>query len=486
MTPDARSSALLAALRTALSTRDRRAINDHVAALLAAQADIGDQWRSLASLMAFNGELTLGRAAFDALVTAHDASPAILFDKAAYLARIGDPDAADAILSRLPATIPSRFTHAHFRGVLAMERGDAAAMRAHFDIALGENPTSGPTWLSLAMSTDLSHDAMGDRLLALSLRTTRLGPDDGAQLCFAKAKVMIDRGDHSSAFATVAQGAALVRPRRPFDRSTDREGARRVIDGFPGKAPERTAARGAAGTARPIFVTGLPRSGTTLVEQILVSHADVSGGAELNRFQLVSADMGGLTAADFEAYERSGKAADVLASSYLHLLDERFGPSGRIVDKTLDQGRSIGLIDHLLPDAPIIWVTRDPLDRAWSCFRTYFAEGLGWTFDLADIADHCQVEDALLSFWKHRLGEKILVVSYEELVERSEPVIRRILTHCALPYDPATLEPHKTQRSIATSSVVQVRKPINRDAIGIAAPLRACLKPFTDRYFAAA
>jgi hypothetical protein len=171
-----------------------------------------------------------------------------------------------------------------------------------------------------------------------------------------------------------------------------------------------------------------------------------------------------------------------MASLYLHLLEERAGPTGRIVDKTIDVSRCLGLIAAALPDAPLIWMRREPLDNAWSCFRTFFIHGVAWSYDLADIANHFALEDSLLAFWKARLGDRLLVVPYAELVESPELWTRKLLAHCGLADEPGVYTPHATDRVVMTASAMQVRKPVNRDGLNVAAPYGTMLQPFVDAY----
>ncbi|WP_186729110.1 sulfotransferase family protein [Sphingomonas panacisoli] len=219
-----------------------------------------------------------------------------------------------------------------------------------------------------------------------------------------------------------------------------------------------------------------------MVEHILASHSAVADGGELNIVQHIAVAAGGVSGADIERYVAGGGTMDALAELYLHLLAERMGPTGRIVDKTIDASRCLGLIASALPDAPLIWMQRDPLDCAWSCFRTFFIHGVAWSYDLADIARHFMLEDGLRAFWEDRLGERLLVVPYAELVEAPDVWTRRILDHCGLAEEAAAFAPHQTDRVVATASALQVRRPINRDGLNVAAPYRSHLQPFIDAY----
>ena len=234
-------------------------------------------------------------------------------------------------------------------------------------------------------------------------------------------------------------------------------------------------------TGRTIFVIGLPRSGTTLLEQILTGHSAVSDGAETTRLSLFAKDIRGLSYADLGRYVEKVGAAGA-ARLWRHWMNERFATPGRVVDKTTNTSRLLGPAAALLPEAPLIWVTRDPLDRAWSCFRTYFGPSQSWSYDLDDIAFHFRLEDQLLSRWQEILGERLLVLPYEALVTDPGQWIRRILAHCGLAEEPQVFAPHENSRPVSTASAMQVRRPINRKGIGAAEPYREFLEPFIAAY----
>jgi hypothetical protein len=153
------------------------------------------------------------------------------------------------------------------------------------------------------------------------------------------------------------------------------------------------------------------------------------------------------------------------------------------VDKSLTTSRLLGLAATLLPQAPLIWLTRDPLDCAWSCFRTFFVGSMPWSHDLEDMAEHFRIEDELLRKWRDILGERLLVVPYESLVADPQPWIRRILSHCGLAEEPQVFAPHESARMVKTASMMQVRQPITRTAIGSAKPYREFLEPFAKAYY---
>ncbi len=474
--------ALLAELKAALAGRDRTATNRAVAGLLDARAPLGPQWQHLSQLMQVSGELTLAHRAMDAFVVASGGQPRAMLAKVVLLEGTGQRREADALMKTLPADVPDRGGHALMLGNTAMVQGQVDAARRYFTTALDFRPGWGAAWLSLGTSLKLADDPLGDRLVAEGAAAAKLLPADHARYLYALGKYRADRGESDAAFDAFAQGAALLRRESPYGAAGDAAKAHEAASGFLAGFIERLNDQVGIDTSRPIFVTGLPRSGTTLVEHILASHSAVADGGELNIVQHVAVAAGGVSGGDIDRYLAGGGTMDALAELYLHLLAERMGKTGRIVDKTIDASRCLGLIASALPDAPLIWMRRDPLDCAWSCFRTFFIHGVAWSYDLADIARHFMLEDALLAFWQDRLGDRLLVVPYAELVDAPELWTRRLLDHCGLAEEAGTFESHRSDRVVATASALQVRRPINRDGLNVAAPYRSHLQPFIDAY----
>jgi tetratricopeptide (TPR) repeat protein len=476
---------LVERLRHALAPPQRAELAEVIGALVSLRAPLGSQWEQLARIAASVGEFSLSARAMDLFVKASGTTPAALYRKATLLAENGALDAAAALLDTLPRDVPDPVANAYTRGTVALNRGQRDEARALLEWVVSKRPDLGQAWLSLAMTADLAREAaLGDRLVEAAPRAADAPPLQRAAYFHALGKVHADRDDHGPAFAAYAQGAACMKPLAPYDAEKDRAEAADAVAGYSSGAIAGVASRQGEPTGRTIFVTGLPRSGTTLVEQIVASHSDITGGAETSSLALLAMDVGGRSFDTLAAHvDEAG--VEPAARLWGHLAAERFGPDGRVVDKSLDTPRLLGLAAALLPEAPLVWLTRDPLDRAWSCFRTNFSGGaMGWSYDLAQIAAHFRLEDALLAQWRDMLGERLLVVPYEGLVADPAGWTRRLLGHCGMAEEPQVFAPHETQRSVSTASMEQVRQPVSARAVGSATPYREYLAPFEGAYFA--
>jgi tetratricopeptide (TPR) repeat protein len=482
MTPE-QAKHLLHTFVSALERRNRRDANAAAFALLEGNPPLGNNWHSIAKVMQTNGEYSAANLAMVRYVAHRPSDPQARFLQAAMLAQTGHLELAWETMGQVPFGVPTPSGHHYIRGTIAVNLGQMEEAERHLIAALDADPQLGQAMLSLsAAKKRKAGDPVGDRIIATEPAMAKAPDLERAHYHYAAGRVHFDRQERDAAFCQFAAGAALVQTWRKHDAAADRRDAMQCRNGFDRAFMDRINAGVTIDTSAPIFVTGLPRSGTTLVEQILVSHSAVTGGEEMGRMAVVQRDLPSADAAGLTSYLGAGGTADDLAALYIHLGQERFGKQGRFVEKALNTSRFMGLIAALLPQAPVIWLRRDPVDCAWSAFRTYFLQGLDWSWKLEDIAEHFALEDELFRHWAALLPDRILVVDYQELVRDPEPQIRRILAHCGLPEEPQVFRPHETQRVVSTASVMQVREPINTGAIGVSDSYRAHLAPFIDRY----
>ena len=470
--------------RSALRARDRAAINRVAALLLDQRTFLGEQWCSVALVLARNAEVALALSAAQRAVEESGGSANARFQHANILADVGRQDEAVALVSAIAPAQLDPVARDHFLGTCAMQVGDFEAARAAFERVEAISPASAPAWLSLAALPLAGDGALLDRLNAASSAIEATSPDYRAQWHYAKGTILdrLERTEES--FSAFAAGAELVRSIRGYDAEADRSDVEALIAGFNRAAVGEIAEQVRLDSSRPILVTGLPRSGTTLVEQILTSHSAVAGGGEMPFGSIMKREIGGNSRSSLESFV-SDHGADELTRLYLHLADEQFGVEGRFVDKCLGTNRDLGILASVLPQARVIWLRRDPLDCAWSCFRTYFSEGIEWSWSLADIAAHFEAEDRLYAHWRDALGERMLTLSYEKLAANPKEQIGRILGHVGLEAEPAMEAVHRTRRVVTTASVAQVRQPLYETSIGTAERYRGHLKPFIEAYEAA-
>jgi len=469
-------------LQHLLAVRDRPGINAVLADWLDQDVPVGDRWGIFANILAQHGEWTLALRAVRRHRAVRPDDRERAFIEAVMLARAGQNTAARACVAQLLNRSPGDVGLNHFMGALASEAGLFDDARDYFQVALTINSTSAQTWLELSAIHRFTSE---DRLLDLlrQAAASKAVQEPRSPILYALGKALDDIGDIDAAFGAFAEGAGLVAPERPYNAASDSAEADAVMAAW-----DRVALPWSGNTNRStrVFVTGLPRSGTTLVEHILASHSAVLGGGELNVLSMIAQEAGGIDPKALAKFASSGRSLAELSSLYDHLVGERFSPGARIIDKTLDASRMLGLVATIMPDAPIIWLRRDALDTAWSCFRTYFARGVPWSWSQEAIATHFAYEDRLFAFWQERLGDRLLCIDYEALVSDPERWIRLIETHAGLPHDPHTLTPHMTKRTVLTSSVAQVRRPISRTTIKSSDRYRQYLTPFTDTYFGSA
>lgn len=482
---EAEAVAQLRRFVAALEAGDRRTANTAAFALIAARPPLGDRWQLIARVMQTNGEISAASAAMQSFVDHHRGHPQVAYLQAAMLAQCGRLEQAWSVIRNVPPSVPDPSQNGFLRGTIALNLGLTDLAESILQATLDANPALGQAMLALVSARKRnSGDPVGERILQSAPLMRSAPAIERSHFHFAAGRVHFDRNETDAAFDHFAQGAAIASTERPYEAKADAREAEACRDGFDRAFVADINAGITIDTSQPIFVTGLPRSGTTLVEQILVSHSAVSGGEELGRMAILQRDLGSLGAAGLNAYLARGGKADDLAALYLHLGQERFGQQGRFVDKALNTSRFMGLIAALLPQAPVIWLRRDPVDCAWSAFRTYFIHGLDWSWKLEDIASHFALEDQLFQHWSEMFPERILVVDYQTLVRSPKTEIPRILQHCRLAAEPQVFRPHETKRVVSTASAMQVREPINTGAIGAADPYRTHLAPFIKRYSA--
>ncbi len=348
------------------------------------------------------------------------------------------------------------------RAMLLVEFGRKDEGRAAFETAIADDPRS-PTLLF--HYADLRRFAVDDPLIPRMERL--IGPEtplgDRMMLHFALGKAYLDCGRPDDAFRHLNEGNRLKRGTFSYDAGASDRYAAAIAQTF---TPAFLAARRGAGerSKLPVFVIGMPRSGTTLIEQILASHPMIQGAGELRLLQKLVDRTGSFP--DFiPALPASRYAA--LGANYLAEATRLSEGRRRVVDKMPSNFFYAGLIPLILPDARIIHSRRDPVDTCLSCYTKHFAREVPFAYDLTELGRFHRSYQALMAHWRKVLpASRFLEVDYEAVVEDIEREARRMLNFLGLPWNDAVLRFHETQRPIRTASANQVREPLYRTSAG--------------------
>lgn len=339
--------------------------------------------------------------------------------------------------------------------------------------ALQIRPGDAETFYNLVNQQPLNDgSAESEALFASLLRqaeaTDSLSIREHSALHFALGKALEARDEADLAFESFARANALHRSTLRFDISASERMAEIIAQQFDTVNLDRL--RGAASpSGRPIFVVGMPRSGTTLVEQIISAHPMVHGAGEIGVLGTLAARVRGADGSAFPYWTQPPSAGDLqhLAGDYLSALDRLDGAKPRVTDKTVGNFQILGLIHLLLPNARIVHCRRDPRDVGVSCFTTRFSSGHDYAYDLGELGRYLKLYDRMMTHWRAALPPgRIFDVDYETLVEDLEGGARRLLDHLGLPWDEACLRFYESRRSVGTASFAQVRRPIYKGSVG--------------------
>jgi tetratricopeptide (TPR) repeat protein len=384
-------------------------------------------------------------------------------------------DAAQAHYERALAIRPE-YANAHNNlGNVLKEQGKFEDAMASYGRAIAFNPDYAEAHLN---RSELKRFARGDsEFAALEKLAAKddLPADKAMFLHFALAKALDDVGDFARAFEHLVRGNTLKR--RQIDYQEDRalDLVRRISTVFDRALFERSHGAGHPSSA-PVFVVGMPRSGSTLIEQILASHPQIQAAGELTILEKME---------DREFPEQAGKldsaALRRLGETYLSRLPKTRDGRLRIVDKLPGNFLRIGLIRLILPNARIIHATRHPLDTCLSCYSKLFTNGLLFSYNLEELSRYYLSYHELMAHWRRVLPlDYILDVSYENVVDNLEREARRMIDYCGLPWDDRCLSFHRTTRPVRTASSVQVRQPLFRGSIERWRRYEPGLRPLID------
>lgn len=412
----------------------------------------------------------------DALATKSAPTGEMLALRAMAEKLLGNLDASRKAIEDALKADPNHLRVVSMAANLLQQSGEFEAAETILRDAIARGVRSGSIYRMVAQGRKLAQDdPLVDEMKALWDRPDL--PDEArTDLGYGLVKVMEDHGDAEAAWNYLSRANEVMARLYPHDMAKEQGDFDRFKAFLQGFDPARIGSCGFKQNS-PIFITGLPRSGTTLVEQILASHSTVTGGDELGIFhplgfeQVVRvAQAGGhindMTDAQFDALGRAYQAA----------IDIRLPDADRITDKTISTYQIAPLVWLAMPKAKIVALRRDPRDNLWSIFKNRFVPGLHrYSYSQAALVQTYRLYTEYLALWRDLAPDRIYEISYEDLVNSPETEIRKLLEFCELDWEDACLDFHKTKRDVKTLSVAQVRQPLYKSSVGKWEPYAAHL-----------
>jgi len=435
---------------------------DHFRQAIKIQPDFPDAHSNLGNVLRWRGEITESEYS---LRRALKLNPRFVDARVnlgltlAFMSRVRD---AKAHFEKVLKVAPRNADALCGLAFVAKTEGRFDVADAFFKRALEINPRMSSAWAAQAGLRKMT-SADGAWLDgAREVAAAAIAPLDEAELRYAMGKFCDDIGDFKQAFENYKRANDLLKPiAEPYNRDARTE----FVDDLIGLYTRETVAKmdaGASSSAKPVFVVGMPRSGTSLTEQIIASHPSANGAGELEFWSDAVREHG--------AAIRQGQLGEAtkqkLAEAYLRVIESRSGNATRIVDKAPVNSDYLGLIHSVFPNARIIYMRRDPIDTCLSCYFQQFSLGLTFTMDLSDLAHYYQGHQRLMAHWRAVLPPgTILDVPYEELIEDQEGWTRKILDFLGLGWDERCLNFQETKRAVVTSSFWQVRQKVYKNSV---------------------
>lgn len=323
--------------------------------------------------------------------------------------------------------------------------------------------------------------------LRAALQTPPAAPDAHARVLFALAKELEDLGRYDESFPILLHGARLYRGTLQFDLNDEVRFLEAIGATWNAAEVRRRDDAAPASERMPVFITGLPRTGTTLVERIIGAHSAVHSAGELPDFvrclNRAMERLPGLEGCSRAAMVPASTGLDfaALGREYLDLALPLAGTTPWFIDKLPQNSIYLGLIHRALPEARLVLVRRHPLDACYSMFKQIFTDSFAYSYDLDELAGYFIAHERLMRLWMAVLGDDLHVVRYEDVVERLEDEARRLLAFCGLPWEPACLDFHRSSAPSTTASAGQVRQAIYRSSVGKWRHFGAALRPLEAR-----
>jgi Tfp pilus assembly protein PilF len=405
------------------------------------------------------------------LLAAEPRNPGYRNLAAVIFSRIGEYERASRLYAELVQEYPANSKVWLSFGHVLKTAGQPDETVAAYRRAIALEPSFGEAYWSLANLKTFRFTAEDLAAMRARIADPAVSEPDRVHLHFALGKALEDVGDYAASFEQYVLGNALHRARHPYDAQQNTARLRHLKSVF---TREFFAARAGSGdpSDKPIFIVGMPRSGSTLLEQILASHSAVEGTTELPELITMAKEL-----RDLSESGDIGSYADVLATLPRESLRElgarylertsvhRKTARPRFIDKMPNNFLHVAMIHLALPNAKIIDARRHPMACCFSNFKQHYARGQNFSYDLADMGGFYRDYLDLMAHFDAVLPGRIHRVHYERVVEDTEAEVRRVLAYCGLPFEPECLRFFENERPVRTASSEQVRQPIYRDGV---------------------
>ena len=418
------------------------------------------------------------------LIAADPASPAPRVTLASVLLALGELDESvarfRALVEEFPRDAEIAQSLGHALKTLGKQEEAVGAYRRAADVRPGFGE---PFWSLANLKTYRFTDDEIARMRDLE-SAPGVQPVDQQHLCFALGKGLEDRGEYADSFTYYERGNAIKKSQSRYRAPMHERSAKRLREVCSAEFFNERKGWGCDSPA-PIFVVGMPRAGSTLLEQILASHSQVEGTTELANVPRLVSNLSGRDRMGEPPYPRVLQELPEeqfrrFGEEYLRdTLDYRTGKP-RFIDKMPNNFRNIGLIHLMLPNARIIDARRDAMDCCFSNFTQLYARGHQFAYSQEDIGRYNRSYVEMMEHWDAVLPGRVLRVNHDDVLADLEGSVRRILDYCGLPFEQACLEFHKTERRVHTASSEQVRRPINRDGVDQWKPYSEWLGPLRE------